>query len=459
MSKTQVGLISHAMRWLCCLVTVGLFILVWHFYYAESLNVGVLSLASILLYLMYALATVFLFHTYGAFNVGKVRVFEILYSFTLSSLIIAVFFYLIIVIIGQDFLSPWPIFLMFVLQFIWHAVWSLCSNRLYFRLHKPRVTAVIYRKEQDLDKLKEINYFSSRFDIQKYIRDPENAETLSRELEGMESIFVIGINPALRSVVTQYCVMNDIKGYFLPEINELIMSGARHMQMLSVPIMCVDRARPRFEYIAVKRLMDVCCALLAFIVVSPIMLVTAIAIKLYDGGPAFYKQVRLTQNGKKFEILKFRSMNINAEQDGVARLATQDDKRITPIGKIIRACRIDELPQLINILKGDMTIVGPRPERPEIAAEYEDKIPAFALRLQVKAGLTGLAQVYGRYNTDPMAKLQMDLMYINRMSLVEDFKLIFATIKILFMKDSTEGIQDSQRTAITDDGNLHQDIA
>ena len=170
-------------------------------------------------------------------------------------------------------------------------------------------------------------------------------------------------------------------------------------------------------------------------------------IKAYDHGPAFYKQVRLTKDGRRFEILKFRSMRVDAEKDGVARLAATDDDRITPVGKIIRAIRFDELPQIFNILKGDMSIVGPRPERPEIAAQYEEEMPAFSLRLQVKAGLTGTAQVYGKYNTEPKDKLKMDLMYINDMSLKEDLKLIFATVKILFMKESTAGVQQGQVTA------------
>lgn len=459
MSKTQIGMVNHAMKWLCCIVTVSLFILIWYFNFAEYLKISVLSPASALLYLLYAATTLFLFQTYGAFNIGKVRVFEILYSLTLSNLIVDVFFYFLTMIVGNTLLPPVPILMLVVLQFIWNILWSLCANRLYFRLHKPRATAVIYRGEQDLSKLDEINYFSSRFDIRKYIRNPENHETLCMDLEGLESVFVIDINPNLRSVVSQYCVMHNIEGYFLPEINELIMAGAQHMQMLSIPVMRINRARPIFEYAAFKRLMDVCCSLLALVVASPVMLITAIAIKVYDGGPVFYKQIRLTRNGKEFEILKFRSMNINAEQDGVARLAAQDDTRITPVGKIIRASRIDELPQLINIMKGDMTIVGPRPERPEIAAEYEKKIPAFVLRLQAKAGLTGFAQVYGRYNTDPLSKLQMDLMYINRMSFVEDIKLIFATIKILFLKDSTAGVHNSQRTAMCNDDVFHKDIA
>lgn len=141
-------------------------------------------------------------------------------------------------------------------------------------------------------------------------------------------------------------------------------------------------------------------------------------------------------------------MRVDAEKDGVARLSTGDkDDRITPVGRFIRKVRIDELPQLLNILKGDMTICGPRPERPEIAAQYEEELPEFRLRLQAKAGLTGYAQVYGKYNTTPYDKLVMDLMYIAHPSFLQDLQIMFATVKILFMKESTEGVATEQITA------------
>lgn len=209
---------------------------------------------------------------------------------------------------------------------------------------------------------------------------------------------------------------------------------------------------PQPEYVFFKRLFDIILSAFLLILTLPISLIVAIAIKAYDGGPCFYKQTRLTKDGKEFGILKFRSMIVDAEKDGIARLSSGDnDSRITPIGKIIRACRMDELPQLLNILKGDMTFVGPRAERPELTEKYSEKIPEFKLRLQAKAGLTGYAQVYGKYNTEPYEKLQMDLMYIANPSLIEDFKIILATIKILFMKDSTEGIQEGQTTAMSEE--------
>ena len=182
------------------------------------------------------------------------------------------------------------------------------------------------------------------------------------------------------------------------------------------------------------------------------MLITAIVVKLYDGGPVLYKQVRVTRDDKEFKIMKFRSMRVDAEKDGVARLASKNDDRITPIGKFIRKVRIDELPQLFNIIKGDMSFIGPRPERPEIIKQYVKEMPEFAYRTKVKAGLAGYAQVYGKYNTTPYDKLTLDLTYIENYSLWMDIKLMLLTLKILFSPESTEGVDDKQITALKNEG-------
>ena len=229
--------------------------------------------------------------------------------------------------------------------------------------------------------------------------------------------------------------------------SDFLINGAKSMQLCAMPVLLCQRCSPAVWYLAVKRGADILLSIAALIALSPIMLATAAAIKLCDGGPVLYRQVRLTKNRREFYVYKFRSMRVDAEKDGVARLASQEDDRITPVGKIIRKLRIDELPQLLCILKGTMTIVGPRPERPEIAEQYEKEMPEFSLRLQAKAGLTGLAQVYGKYNTTPYNKLQMDLQYIGSMGLVTDLKIIFATIKVLFTPESTEGVAQGQTTA------------
>ena len=235
-----------------------------------------------------------------------------------------------------------------------------------------------------------------------------------------------------------------MRALVIPRIGDAIMSAAEPIHMLHLPILDCRRCTLSTEYRLVKRAIDVLISGIALILLSPVMLATALAIKR-DGGPVFYKQVRLTKDGKKFNILKFRSMCVDAEKySGAVLSAGENDPRITKVGRIIRACRIDELPQLINILKGDMSLVGPRPERPEIAAEYEKELPEFALRLQVQAGLTGYAQVYGKYNTTPYDKLLMDLIYIARHSLLEDLCILLATLKILTSKESTEGIGEEK---------------
>lgn len=226
------------------------------------------------------------------------------------------------------------------------------------------------------------------------------------------------------------------------------MESAQPLHLFHLPILMLERYNPAPEYLFIKRVFDILASGIALIILSPLMIIVALMIRR-DGGIAFYRQKRLTKNGKEFYVLKFRSMRMDAEKDGVARLsAGENDPRITPIGRFIRACRIDELPQLINILKGEMSVVGPRPERPEIAAQYEEEFPEFSLRLQAKAGLTGYAQIYGKYNTTPRDKLLMDLQYISKPSIAEDLKIMFATVKILFLPESTEGIAEGQTTAM-----------
>jgi len=218
--------------------------------------------------------------------------------------------------------------------------------------------------------------------------------------------------------------------------------GADEIHLFDTPLLLCRNLGLTLEQRFLKRCFDMFFASCLLILSLPIMAITAAAIKLYDRGPVFYKQLRLTINGKVFTLYKFRSMIVNAEKQSGARLASENDDRITPIGRFIRKIRLDELPQLLNILKGDMSAVGPRPERPEISQQYEREMPEFGFRLKVKAGLTGYAQVLGKYNTTPYDKLKLDLMYIEHYSILLDIKLILMTIKILFMPSSTEGIEE-----------------
>ncbi len=404
---------------------------------------------------VYAISLLSALRTYKSYDFGLIRTGMLAYSQTLADIVANVVFYVIFVIANSNIFNPVPVIILTLVQVAFNVFWSVSVNRLYTKIHKLKKTVVFYSGRDNLYHLKEIMGNNKIFSIEKVVEiEDYNFDIIKNGIEGCEAIFLSGISAEFRNEILKYAIKEGKSCYIAPSVGDIIMMGSNHMHTFSVPIFKTTRAMPDIEYAFLKRFCDVSLSLIGIVLASPLMLVTAIAIKVYDKGPAFYKQVRLTENGKKFEILKFRSMCVNAESDGIARLAGEKDARITPVGKIIRACRIDELPQLFNILKGDMSIVGPRPERPEIAAQYEEELPDFKLRLQVRAGLTGLAQVYGRYNTEPYYKLQMDLLYINEMSFVNDWRLMFATIKILFVKESTSGMTDGQVTALSDNKEL-----
>lgn len=396
---------------------------------------------------IFLIITIWLDRVYNSFEISGRRVYELIYSLTLSSVVASGMMY----IVQAAFLHKIPNLLillgLFITELIWNAIWVSAANKIYFKLHKAKKTVVIYRSESDLQKLTEIRSLSNKFEVTKYIENPKEIHSLIEEMGDCEAVFIAGVEATLRNGIIKYCVEKRTPAYIEPKIGDILMSGAKHMQMFSIPVLRVRHAAPSPFYLFIKRALDIVFSLIGIIMTSPVMLIMAIAIKAYDGGPVFYRQTRLTKNGKEFELIKFRTMHVDAEKDGVARLSSEHDGRITPIGRICRACRADELSNFFCILRGHMTIVGPRPERPEIAKQYEETLPAFALRLQVKAGLTGYAQIYGKYNTEPYDKLQMDLMYINDMSLSCDIGLIFATVKILFMPESTEGIKEGQVTA------------
>ena len=226
----------------------------------------------------------------------------------------------------------------------------------------------------------------------------------------------------------------------------IILIGAGQNTMFDSPLLVTRVRGLKWEEAFIKRVIDIIISLILCIPTVIVTLIVAIADMIWDRGPIFYTQERLTQNGKTFRILKFRSMKVDSETDG-ARLAAKDDDRITKIGKVLRATHLDELPQVFNILMGQMSVVGPRPERPEIAAQYEEEIPEFRFRLKVKAGLTGYAQVYGKYNTTPYDKLKLDLYYIQHYKVWTDIQLILMTFKIMFLKENTEGVEKEQKTA------------
>ena len=433
---------------ICCLFTGSMYYC-WIKYFNPFVPTPFFKLGN------YFLAAVLLFtyvgfvKIYGGFLVGTSPVSDLMFSQIISIAFLQAIAYVIFSLLSYRLVSVVPFIVMFFAFSAFAVVWVLVIDFIYFKLHAPKKTIVVFNNVDSYQSIKGIRDIKKRFRVIRTVNSEKTSlEELYEYMKSVDAVFLCGVPSDYRNEVVKKCIATGKIAYVKPKISDTIIRGGRTIQLMNVPVYRCKRSDASLIYQLGKRAADIVFSLVAIIVLSPLMLVVAAAIKAEDGGPVFYKQTRLTLNGKQFKIIKFRSMKTDAEKDGVARLAEDNDDRITKVGRFIRKLRLDELPQLFNILSGSMSIVGPRPERPEIAKEYEESIPEFSLRLQAKAGLTGYAQVYGKYNTPPYDKVQMDLMYIANQSFSEDFRLILMTLKIMFVPSSTEGVDKKQRTAM-----------
>ncbi|MBQ3774135.1 MAG: sugar transferase, partial [Pseudobutyrivibrio sp.] len=294
---------------------------------------------------------------------------------------------------------------------------------------------MVYGNKESVSLKLKMDTRTDSYNICRIVSIDEGIDNIIDLLVDYDGIVISDVSAEQRNDLLKYCYMHEIETYITPKISDVIISGGEGIHQFDTPIVLINTTGLTPEQRIVKRFFDVVLCVIAAVVLSPLMLIIAAAIKLEDHGPVFYKQARVTRDGKVFDILKFRSMVEDAEQ----RPATDDDDRITKVGHVIRATRVDELPQLFNIIKGEMSIVGPRPERIEHVQKYTEAIPEFEFRSKVKGGLTGFAQIYGKYNTSAYDKLKLDLMYIENYSFLLDLKLILMTIRIVFKKESTEG--------------------
>ena len=390
---------------------------------------------------------------YGGMKLSYYRNTEVIFSMIFATLFTNILTYAQVSLMCLRLLPVYMFVQMTVLQILGVIVWTVVAHWILAKIFAPRKLLLIHGNRPIEDILRKFSSRRDKYSIQKCIackaKDPVNRKEIEAEIGGEYGGVVLWDIPAEeRNYYLKYCYGKGIRVYTMPKITDVILKGSEQLHLFDTPILLNREYALTVEQRFIKRLIDLICALLLFIITSPIMLITAVIIKLYDGGPILYKQIRCTVDQKEFRILKFRSMKVDAEKDGVARLASKQDSRITPIGRFIRKVRIDELPQLLNIIKGEMSFIGPRPERPEIIEKYLEVMPEFAFRTKVKAGLAGYAQVYGKYNTTPYDKLKLDLFYIENYSVWLDIKLMLLTLKILFTPDSTEGVDLEQITAM-----------
>lgn len=423
------------------------FIICWTLYYEPRTTTVGSKQVSVLVVITYFLICYYFEERLDCFRVSILQIRDVIFGEVLATMITDIIMYILIWMLSIHLPNLIPGLITWGGQCVIGVIWTYVMHKSYFSTHPPLRTIVIYDERMGMENLIHTYGLEKRFNI-KTVYPVESIMDKLEVMEEFDAAFLCGIHSRERNIILKHCISHKIKLFMIPRIADVMMRGSEQIHMLHLPILKTQRYKPSIEYQIIKRTMDIVVSGIATIVLSPLFLITAIAVKS-DGGPAFYKQKRLTKDGKVFEILKFRSMRVDAEKySGAVLSAGENDPRITKVGRIIRACRLDELPQLLNILKGDMSLVGPRPERPELQKEIEKEVPEFGLRLQAKAGLTGYAQVYGKYNTTFYDKLLMDLMYISKPSILEDLTIMLATVKILTSKESTEGVGEGNEELI-----------
>ena len=421
----------------------GCFLIFFALLGIENRQVRVLSRTSIMMAAFYLLVTIALTFVYGGFDDGRSNSKSVLQSMELTILITDLVTYLVFLIMSVNdannrvfrFLSVGWCFLSIVLQTILNFL--LVKGTELFRNYvtPPERTLVILSDRSDLNNVKRaIASFGRRYEItgEMLYDDP----ALHEKIKLSDAVFFYDVPAGVRTELVNYCYKHLINVYLNPDIADIVEMTSRQMMFSDVPFLAKEFKIMTFEQRVIKRLSDIILSAIALIIMSPVMGISAIAIKLNDGGPVFFRQKRATIHGRVFNILKFRTMRSDAGNHS----AEKQDDRITKVGHTLRKYRIDELPQLINIIKGDMSLVGPRPEMLENVSAYERELPEFRYRLRMKAGLTGYAQIMGRYNSSSRDKLILDLMYIENFSLSLDIKILFRTVLVLLnADDSTEG--------------------
>lgn len=413
------------------------FYTIWSSFYSETLfyNRGN--------YLVMFIYTCIFFILYHIYSVGKIdgkSTSNILSSWFFVIISSNIFIYFIISLISGNLLRIDKFIILIISQFLISIIYSLMSLKLYYMLYPIKDVMLIYGEHISEETILKIIKKDKKYNLINIKSQKDDIASIIDIIDRVDGVFLYSIKGDIADKIINYCYCKNKRLYIIPTLTDIIIKNSFMTQVADIPIMLCKNRGLMPEQLIIKRMVDILISITGLIILSPIMLITSIAIKLYDKGPVFFKQKRVTKDERIFILYKFRSMIINAEKDGKAILASKNDSRITPIGNFIRSTRIDEIPQLLNILKGDMTLVGPRPERPEIISEYIKVYPDFAMRTKVKSGLTGYAQVYGKYNTTPEDKIKLDLIYIEKYSFWLDIKIIFLTLQTIFISESTEGV-------------------
>lgn len=429
-------------------LTLG-FAYIWQMYYADTIVQPFFRRGNWAVIWIYAVLSTVLFKAYDCLQYGYLKRIHLIYNQCIALCIVNFITYFQISVIGRRLLAPMPLLLLTAVDMAVVIGWAALINQLYFRLYPPRRLVIVYGSRHAADLVMKMSARVDKYMICESVDIAEGLPAVQKAIQGFDGVILCDLPAEVRNRLMKDCYAGGMRAYVSPDVSDILLRGAAEIRLFDTPLLLCRNEGLSPEQRFFKRLMDIAVSSVLLILTFPLLLCCAAAIRLEDGGTVFYRQKRLTIGGKCFAVLKFRSMIPNAEANGQAVLASEQDHRITKVGAVLRRFRLDELPQLLNILKGDMSLVGPRPERPELAAGYAAAHPEFAFRLRVKAGLTGYAQVVGAYDTEPLDKLKMDLMYIAQYSLLLDLRILLMTIKTALLPTKTnEAERNSAQKAV-----------
>ena len=438
------------------LLKTAFFAYVWFECYGD-LGILFAMRGNIVLIGLHALMIYIFLKTNGSLKLGQIRIRKMMSSQFLSIICVNTITYLQICLIARwsFLLNVMPMVYLTIVDIIVAFAWILIASWIYRKLYPPKQMLVIYGDRMPARLIAKLKTRKDKYTICDTISVECGWDAVIEKINKYNTVLISDVISPMRDEIMKYCFNESVICYIMPDISDIMMMGAEKIQISDTTMLMLRNQGLSAGQRCIKRIFDIVVGVIAVIVASPVMLVIAIAIKAYDGGPVFFTQSRLTRDGQIFKIYKFRSMRVQ-KADEKNCITRKNDDRITPVGHIIRKLHLDELPQIINIIKGDMSWVGPRPEWTATTEQYAQNLPEFLLRLKVKAGLTGYAQIYGKYNTTPYDKLMLDLTYIEKYSFLLDLKLMILTLKVLFEKENTEGIEDWQTSAEVEEdaGNL-----
>ncbi len=437
------------------LVTFGMSILIlvsltaaFGYTWIHYFNVGIIwaffRRGNYVIILFYFLLQYLFSRIYGALKLDVYKVGDIVYSQGLTTVIVDILMYFIMSLVARKMMAIPPLLILFLVQMGIILIWAYLGTFIYEKMYPPDNLVVIYSYHSATNLVRKMAVRDDRFRICEAVNVDQGFDYIKQVILKYDGAIICDISGSLRNDILKFCYDQGKMTYVTPKVSDIIIQSGENIHIFDTPLLLCRNADLTVEQRFFKRLIDIVVSVIGLVLTGWLMLIVALFIKLEDHGPVFFKQERVTKDGRIFKIIKFRSMIVNAEEDGKSRPAVTDDERITKVGRIIRATRFDEMPQIFNILKGDMSVVGPRPERVEHVEKYTREFPEFKYRQRVKAGLTGYAQIYGKYNTTAYDKLKLDLYYIENYSIRDDLLLILMTIKVLFMKESTEGFDKQE---------------